>query len=240
MQQLKKRKRELETKLKKKKGDQVRSQKARENKKKKLNAALKEKTRISSGRPPLEEELALLLKTIIDIAMRGSASQDKRQNDMYRSVKTLDQLKEQLKSDGFVISRSGIYLQPRCSSSLESKRHVKTVPGKLIRAQNDDHTKHVDGEFCTATITHSEKLSSILGPKKVCFISQDDKCRVSIGVTAANKQSPLLMHVEYRISLPDHDWVVADQHKIIPSVYAGIRIMPDGLGNKEAVSYSGS
>jgi len=74
----------------------------------------------------------------------------------------------------------------------------------------------------------------------VCFISQDDKCRVPIGVTAANKQSPLLMHVEYRISLPDHDRVVADQHKHIPSVYAGIRIMPDGLGNKKAVSYSGS
>jgi len=41
MQQLKKRKRELETKLKKKKGDQVRSQKARKNEKKKLNAVLK-------------------------------------------------------------------------------------------------------------------------------------------------------------------------------------------------------
>ena len=74
----------------------------------------------------------------------------------------------------------------------------------------------------------------------MCFISQDDKCRVSIGVTVANKQSPLLMHVEYRISLPDHDWVVADQHKLIPSIYAGIRIMPDGLGNRDAVSYSGS
>jgi len=40
------------------------------------------------------------------------------------------------------------------------------------------------------------------------------------------------MHIEYRISLPDHDWVVADQHKLIPSEYARIRIMPDGLGNK--------
>jgi len=129
-------------------------------------------------------------------------------------------LKEQLKSDGFVISRSGLYLrlQPRCSSSLKGKRHVKTVPVKLIRAQNDDHAKHVDGEFCTATITHLEELSSILGPKEVCSIGQNDKCRVPIGVTAANKQSPLLMHVEYRISLPDHDWVVADQHKLIASV----------------------
>ena len=67
---------------------------------------------------------------------------------------------------------------------------VKTVPVKLIRAQNDDHAKHVDGMFCTATITHLEELSSMLGPKEVCFISQDDKCRVPISVTAANKQSP--------------------------------------------------
>ena len=175
--------------------------------------------------------------------MHGSASHDKRQNDMYRSIKTFDQLKERLKSDGFVISRSGLYLrlQPQCSSSL-GKHHVKTVPIKLIRVQND-HAKHVDGEFCTATITHLEELSSILGPKEVCFISQDDKCRVPIGVTAANKRSPLLMHVEYRISLPDYDCVVyriMTGHKLIPSVYAGIRIMPDGLGNKEAVSYSGS
>jgi len=164
--------------------------------------------------------------------MHGSASHDKRQSDMYRSAKTLDQLK----IDRFAISRSGLYLrlQPRRSSSLEGKRYVKTVPVKLIRAQNDNHAKHVDGEFCTATVTHLEELSSILGPKEVCFISQDDKCRVPIDVTAANK------HVEYRISLPGHDWVVADQHKLIPSVYAGIRIMPDGLGNKEAVLYSGS
>ena len=82
-----------------------------------------------------------------------------------------------------MISRSGLYfrLQPRCSSSLEGKRHVKTVPVKLNRAQTDDHAKHVDGEFCTATVTHLEELSSTLGPKEVCFISQDDKCRVPIG-----------------------------------------------------------
>ena len=108
-------------------------------------------------------------------------------------------------------------------------------PSRCIRAQNDDHAKHVDGEFCTATITHLEELLSILGPKEVCFISQDDKCRVPIGVTAPKKQSPLLMHVQYRISLPDHDWVVADQHELIPSIYAGIRIMSDGLGNRGCI-----
>ena len=70
-------------------------------------------------------------------------------------------------------------------------------------------------------------------------ISQDDKARVSIGLTAANKQRPLLMHVEYRVSLPEHDWVVATRHKLVPSVYAGIQIQSNGLGNREAVGYSG-
>ena len=74
------------------------------------------------------------------------------------------------------------------------------------------------------TPRHLEELISVLGPNEVCFISQDDKARVPIGLTAANKQAPLLMHVEYQVSLPDHDWIVAAKHKLIPSVYAGIRI----------------
>ena len=48
-----------------------------------------------------------------------------------------------------------------------------------------------------------ETLASILGPNQVFFLSQDDKARVPIGLTAANKQASLLMHVEYRVSLPD-------------------------------------
>ena len=56
----------------------------------------------------------------------------------------------------------------------------------------------------------------------MCFVSQDDKPRVPIGLTATNKQSPLLMHVEYKVSLSDHDWDVAAEHMLIPSVYTGI------------------
>ena len=69
---------------------------------------------------------------------------------------------------------------------------MTTFPVKLIQAHNDNHTKHIDGQFCTATIRHLEELSSMLGLDEVCFISQDDKCRVLIGLITANKQSPLL------------------------------------------------
>ena len=240
---------ELENKLKKKKDDQRRSQKARDDKKRKFEAIFEEnpelrkalKIRDQPGRPRLEADQPLLLKAIVDLALHGSASHEKRQSDVYRSIKTLDQLADQLSRDGFKISRSGLYIRllPKRSSSLEGQRHVSTVPVKLIRAQNDKHVKHIDGPFCTATIRHLEELASTLGPDEVCFISQDDKCRVPIGLTAANKQSPLLMHVEYRVSLPDHDWVVAEKHKLIPSVYAGINIQSNGLGDRQAVGYSG-
>ena len=82
-------------------------------------------------------------------------------------------------------------------------------------------------------------MASILGPNQVSFVSQDDKVRVPIGLTAANKQAPLLMHVEYRVSLPDHDGVIAAKHKLIPSVYAGCIIKGDAMGRPEAVTYSG-
>ena len=67
---------------------------------------------------------------------------------------------------------------------------MSTVPVKLIKVKNDKHVQHIDGYFCTATIGHLEELAPMLGPNEVCFISQDDKARVPIGLTTANKQSP--------------------------------------------------
>jgi hypothetical protein len=89
------------------------------------------------------------LKTFVDIAMHGSASHERRQSDVYKSIKTLDEQAEDLKLKGFVVSRSGLYLRllPKRSSSLEGQRHVSTVPVKLIKAQNDHHAKHIDGFF---------------------------------------------------------------------------------------------
>ncbi len=47
------------------------------------------------------------------------------------------------------------------------------------------------------------------------------------------------MHVDYRVMLPDHDWVVAERHKLIPSVYGIMQIKPKLMGKPEAVTYSG-
>lgn len=96
---------------------------------------------------------------------------------------------------------------------------------------------HVNTHFATTSLRYLECLASFLSPAEVCFISQDDKARVPICLTAATKQAALLMHLDYRVSLPDHDWVIAGRHKLRPSVYAGIVIKPNGFGNPENVTY---
>lgn len=113
------------------------------------------------------------------------------------------------------------------------------MPVKLCLAQNDHHKEHPDTQFCTATIRALERLASFLGQKQVAFISQDDKARVPLGIPAANKQTSILMHMEYKVKLVDHDWAVANRHKLIPSVYAEIIIKKNGFGAPEFVSHSG-
>lgn len=136
---------------------------------------------------------------------------------------------------GFNISRSGLYIRllPRNCSTAEGKRHVKTVPVKLIRAHNTGRKFHQDAHFATASVKHLKDLARLMGPEIVCVISQDDKAKVPLGLPAAKKQSPILMRMDYRIQLPDHDFVVASKHKLIPSVYAGLEVLNEG------VSYSG-
>ena len=81
------------------------------------------------------------------------------------------------------------------------------------------------------------ELCSILGPNDVACISQDDKAKVPLGLPAANKQSTILMNTEYRVKLPDHDFVIAAGHKLTPSVMAGLYVEPNKIC--DAVSTSG-
>ena len=54
---------------------------------------------------------------------------DRRRNEVIRSVRSLNDLKEELDKMGFNLSRSWLYLRllPKRKDSNEGKRHVKTV-----------------------------------------------------------------------------------------------------------------
>ncbi len=193
------------------------------------------KLRGKVGRPSLECDQTELLRTIADIAIFGGAA------ETMRSCKTLDDIHNELLQRGFVLSRSATYLRllPKNALSIHGRRHVTTVPVKLRKCDHDLHKSHPDTQFARTTINYLECMASFLGPSQAIFLSQDDKARVPIGVVAANKQSPVLMHLDYRIRLPDHDFVVAEGHKLIPSVYAACVIKPNCMGIPDGVTYSG-
>ena len=50
-----------------------------------------------------------------------------------------------------------------------------------------------------------------------------------MGIPAANIQSPILMTMEYPVTLPDHTFVVSSKHKLIPSIYASREVKRDRL-----------
>ena len=76
---------------------------------------------------------------------------------------------------------------------------------------------------------HIEEIAVLMGKNNVAIISQDDKAHIPLGIPAANRQSAILMTMEYPVILPDHTFVVSTKHKLIPSVYATREIKEDGL-----------
>ncbi|KAF2891163.1 hypothetical protein ILUMI_15009 [Ignelater luminosus] len=117
--------------------------------------------------------------------------------------------------------------------NLDGRRHVNTVPVKLIRPSNTLRKEHEDTHFCAGQIKHIRDLAELLGPQAVNVLFVDDKARVPLGLPAAQKQAPILMRYERQILMPDHDYPVAKGLKLIPSVI-GVLCFKDWK-----VSYSG-
>ncbi len=180
-----------------------------------------------------------LLDAIKEISLRGAGAHERRRAETLNSCRTLDELTRELKIIGFNLSRSGVYLRlvPRNWATTEGKRHITTANVKLKRAENEEHRQHSDAKFAKATFDSLMTLASTLGPHDVACLSQDDKAKVPLGLPAANKQSTILMNLEYRIKLPDHDFVIASGHKLTPSVIAGLEVSLSKLNG--AISHSG-
>ena len=95
---------------------------------------------------------------------------------------------------GFKISRAATYfrLLPRRMNSNSGKRHVHTVPVKLLRPENTLRKKNVDRMYAKSFVDDVQALDSLFGKDAVLFMSNDDKARVPLGLAAANLQSPIL------------------------------------------------
>ena len=92
------------------------------------------------------------------------------------------------------------------------------MPVKLVRAQSTAHNRHQDAGFAFASMAYLDEICAVFGPETCFFLSLDDKAKIPLGLATATKQAPKLMHLEYKVRLPDHDFADAPRHKLIPSV----------------------
>ena len=195
------------------------------------------------GRPTKEAKYTDLLSVIWELACSNEAGADpRRRSELLQCPKTLDNLTVMLNEKGYNIERTAVYrrLIPRRWNTNEGRRHVQTVPVKLIKAQFNARKKNEDAQFGLAAIRLVMELCTLIGPQNTMLFSPDDKARIALGIAAASKEQPIVMSTEYRVKLPDHDWVVAEKHKFIPSVYAFLSINDDIVGdNATGISNSG-
>ena len=121
---------------------------------------------------------------------------------------------------------------------MKGKRHVRIVPVKIRKATNNLHKKHIDADFTFASKTFLQDIATLLEPESVFVVSIDDKAKVPLRITVATRQAPLVMHIGYEVRLPDHEFVVASKHKLVPSVFAACEIQTASARCQPEISYT--
>ena len=128
-------------------------------------------------------------------------------------MRSIDDLKSALEKKGFNLSRTATCyrLLPTNMRHNDGKIHVFTVSVKLQCPQNDLRKKHPDGHFAMASLMFARELANLFGDNHVFFLSQDGKAHEPLGLPISKKQTAVLMHLEYKVTLPNH-WL-SDRRK---------------------------
>ena len=72
------------------------------------------------------------------------------------------------------------------------------------------------------------KFGKLFGFRAVLFILNNNKVKVPLVLAPTTLPAPILMHLEYKVRLPDLNIVMGTHHKLIPSVYGVCDIKLNG------------
>ena len=97
-----------------------------------------------------------------------------------------------------------------------------------MRPENSLRKKNIDRMFANSFIDDMLEVCKFFGPNAVSFMSNDGRARTPLGLAVANLQAQLLIHMECKGKLLNHDFVIGLQHKVIPSVYETCTITNNG------------
>ena len=74
-----------------------------------------------------------------------------------------------------------------------------SVPVKLLRPECNLRKSNVDRMYARSIVEDTHDIETLFGHDQVTFLSCDDKARIPLGITAVQKQAPIIMSLEYKV-----------------------------------------
>ncbi|GBC00635.1 hypothetical protein RclHR1_03920004 [Rhizophagus clarus] len=171
----------------------------------------------SPGRPPLLIQYSDLHEHIYDCIEFGAA--DKKRRKEVIKVKTIRHLQEEFKSkynEYLSYTTLSNYLLLSQSNSIAVRTHHYPANIAIASISRDEKKEYPDEHY--VSVKEAKQFAALFLTHSV-IISQDDKAKVSLSILAVGKTFKTVQSFHKSVSLPDYDFPVEMQQKLIPSVY---------------------
>jgi hypothetical protein len=173
----------------------------------------------SPGRPPLLIQYPDLHEHIHECIEFGAA--DKKRRKEVIKVRTIRHLQEALNSKyNEYLSRTTLnnYLLPSRSNTIAAKTHHHPATIANMSVSRNEKKEHLDEHYCLASVKGAKQFAALF-PTQSVIISQDDKAKIPLGIPAVGRTFQTIQSFQEPVTLPDHDFPIGMQQKLIPSVY---------------------
>ncbi|CAB4489434.1 unnamed protein product [Rhizophagus irregularis] len=173
----------------------------------------------SPGRPSFLIQYPNLHEHIHECIEFGAA--DKKRRKEVIKVRTIRHLRENLNSKyNEYLSRTTLnnYLLPSRSNTKAAKTHHHPALIANASVSRTEKNEHIDEHYCLASVKGAKQFAALFSTHSV-IISQDDKAKVPLGIPAVGRTFQTIQSFQEPVTLPDHDFPVGMQQKLIPSVY---------------------
>jgi len=115
------------------------------------------------------------------------------------------------------------YLLSRQSNSIAVKVHHHPAWIAVAGVSRTEMHEHPDSHYCLTSVKGAKQFASTFADVSV-VISQDDKAKIRLGVSAVGRTFHTLQSVNEPTTVADHDFPMGFGQKLIPSVYLIINL----------------
>src|SRR5205823_10564962 len=78
--------------------------------------------------------------------------------------------------------------------------------------------EHCDEHYCLASVKRAKQFAVLFLTQSV-IISQDNKAKIPLGIPAVKRIFQTMQSSREPVTLPDYNFLIGMQQKLIPSVY---------------------